>query len=100
MKKQILLTGMLTISLLIPVSEAKAQGWPTFDVAKLASLITNLVGRFQPIPQVLSRVNQVKTTMSQIQAVGQAAMSGDLKSIGQAASGALKSGACTGGKEI
>ena len=89
MKKQILLTGMLTISLLIPVSEAKAQGWPTFDVAKLASLITNLVGRFQPIPQVLSRVNQVKT-----------AMSGDLKSIGQAASGALKSGAFTGGKEI
>ena len=55
MKKQILLTGMLTISLLIPVSEAKAQGWPTFDVAKLASLITNLVGRFQPIPQVLIR---------------------------------------------
>lgn len=100
MKKQILLTGMLTISLLIPVSEAKAQGWPTFDVAKLASLITNLVGRFQPIPQVLSRVNQVKTTMSQIQAVGQAAMSGDLKSIGQAASGALKSGAFTGGKKI
>lgn len=99
MKKQILLTGMLTVSLLIPVSEAKAQGWPTFDVAKLASLITNLVGRFQPIPQVLSRVNQVKTTMSQIQAVGQAAMSGDLKSIGQAAAGALQSDAFTGGKK-
>lgn len=99
MKKQILLTGMLTVSLLMPVSEAKAQGWPTFDVAKLASLITNLVGRFQPIPQVLSRVNQVKTTMSQIQAVGQAAVSGDLKSIGRAAAGALKSGAFSGGKK-
>ena len=99
MKKQIILTSMLTISLLMPVSEAKAQGWPTFDVAKLASLITNLVGRFQPIPQVLSRVNQVKTTMSQIQAVGQAVVSGDLKAIGQAAAGALQSGAFTGGKK-
>ena len=99
MKKQIILTSVLTLSLLMPVTEARAQGWPTFDVAKLASLITNLVGRFQPIPQVLSRVNQVKTTMSQIQAVGQAAMSGDLKSIGQAAAGALQSGAFTGGKK-
>ncbi len=99
MKKQVILTGLLTVSLLMPVSEAKAQGWPTFDVAKLASLITNLVGRFQPVPQVLSRVNQVKTTISQIQAVGQAALAGDLKSIGKAAAGALQSGAFTGGKK-
>ena len=99
MKKQVILTGLLTVSLLMPVSEAKAQGWPTFDVAKLASLITNLIGRFQPVPQVLSRVNQVKTTISQIQAVGQAALSGDLKSIGKAAAGALQSGAFTGGKQ-
>lgn len=99
MKKKVFLTGMLTVSLLMPVSEAKAQGWPTFDVAKLASLITNLIGRFQPVPQVLSRVNQVKTTISQIQAVGQAAVSGDLKAIGQAASSALQSGAFTGGKK-
>lgn len=99
MKKQVILTGLLTVSLLMPVSEAKAQGWPTFDVAKLASLITNLIGRFQPVPQVLSRVNQVKTTISQIQAVGQAALSGDLKSIGKAAAGALQSGAFTGGKK-
>ncbi len=99
MKKQVLLTGMLTVSLLMPLSEARAQGWPTFDVAKLASLITNLVGRFQPVPQVLSRVNQVKTTMTQIQAVGQAAMTGDLKAIGQAAASAFESGAFSGGKE-
>ena len=99
MKKKVFLTGVLMVSFLMPMSEAKAQGWPTFDVAKLASLITNLVGRFQPIPQVLSRVNQVKTTMSQIQAVGQAVVSGDLKAIGQAAAGALQSGAFTGGKK-
>ena len=82
MKKKIILTGMLTFALFAPVSEAQAQGWPNFDVAKLASLITNLVGRFQPVPQVLSRVNQVKSTIAQVQAVGQAAVSGDLKSIG------------------
>lgn len=93
LKRRTFLVGALAVSLLMPVSEAKAQGWPTFDVAKLASLITNLVGRFQPVPQVLSRVNQVKTTMSQIQAAGQAAMAGDLKALGQQASGALKSDA-------
>ncbi len=91
--KKILLTSVLAVSFLMPASEVKAQGWPTFDVAKLASLVTNLVGRFQPVPQVLSRVNQVKTTMAQIQAVGQAALSGDLKAIGQQAAGALMSGA-------
>lgn len=90
MKKRILLTGLMTLALLTPISEAKAQGWPTFDVAKLASLITNLIGRFQPIPQVLSRVNQVKTTMSQIKAVGQTAMAGDLKALGKTASKGLQ----------
>ncbi len=99
MNKQVLFTGLLTVSLLMPLSESKAQGWPTFDVAKLASLITNLVGRFQPVPQVLSRVNQVKTTMTQIQAVGQAAVSGDLKAMGTAVSGAFQSGAFSGGKD-
>lgn len=93
MKKKVLLTGLLTLALLTPASEAKAQGWPTFDVAKLASLISNLIGRFQPVPQVLSRVNQVKTTISQVQAVGQAALSGDLKALGKAAASSLQSGA-------
>lgn len=93
MKKQILLTGLLTLALLTPASDAQAQGWPTFDVAKLASLISNLIGRFQPVPQVLSRVNQVKTTIAQVQAVGQAALSGDLKALGKQAAAGLKSGA-------
>ena len=98
MKKQKFLTGMLLIALLMPVSEAKAQGWPTFDVAKLASLITNLIGRFQPVPQVLSRVNQVKSTISQIQAVGQAALSGDLKALGKAAAAGLQMDSFTKGR--
>ncbi len=98
MKKQIFLTGMLTLALLTPVSDAQAQGYPTFDVAKLASLITNLIGRFQPVPQVLSRVNQVKSTIAQVQAVGQAALSGDLKALGQAAAAGLQSDAFSGGK--
>lgn len=91
LNKRYISTGILALALLMPVSEAKAQGWPIFDVAKLASQITNLVGRFQPVPQVLSRVNQVKSTLEQIKAAGQAAMSGDLKSLGKQASGALKS---------
>ena len=98
MKKQIFLTGMLTLALLTPVSEAQAQGWPTFDVAKLASLITNLIGRFQPVPQVLSRVNQVKSTISQVQAVGQAALSGDLKALGKAAAAGLQLDSFTNGR--
>lgn len=98
MKKQIFLTGLLTLTLLAPVSEAQAQGYPTFDVAKLASLITNLIGRFQPVPQVLSRVNQVKSTIAQVQAVGQAAMSGDLKALGQAAAKGLQTDSFTGGR--
>ena len=93
MNRKVLLTGLLTVALLAPVSEAHAQGWPTFDVAKLASLISNLIGRFQPIPQVLSRVNQVKTTIAQVQAVGQAALSGDLKAVGKAAAAGLQDGA-------
>lgn len=98
MKRRIFLTGLLTLALLTPVSDAKAQGWPTFDVAKLASLITNLIGRFQPIPQVLSRVNQVKTAMSQIKAVGQTAMAGNLKALGKAASEGLQQDAFTNGR--
>ena len=98
MKKQKILTGMLFVALLMPVSEAKAQGWPTFDVAKLASLITNLIGRFQPVPQVLSRVNQVKSTISQIQAVGQAALAGDLKALGKAAAAGLNMDSFTKGR--
>lgn len=98
MKRRIILTGLLTLALLTPVSDAKAQGWPTFDVAKLASLITNLIGRFQPIPQVLSRVNQVKTAMSQIKAVGQTAMAGNLKALGKAASEGLHQDAFTNGR--
>lgn len=97
MKKQIFLTGMLAFTLLTPVSDAKAQGYPTFDVAKLASLITNLIGRFQPVPQVLSRVNQVKSTIAQVQAVGQAALSGDLKALGKAAAAGLQTDAFSGG---
>ena len=98
MKKQIFLTGMLTLALLVPAPEAKAQGYPTFDVAKLASLITNLIGRFQPVPQILSRVNQVKSTMAQVKAVGQAALSGDLKALGQAAAAGLLKDAFTKGR--
>ena len=98
MKKQIVLTGLLTLVLLTPASKAQAQGYPTFDVAKLASLITNLIGRFQPVPQVLSRVNQVKSTIAQVQAVGQAVMSGDLKALGQAASKGLQLDSFTGGR--
>ncbi|MBR4126741.1 MAG: hypothetical protein IKR09_04105 [Alphaproteobacteria bacterium] len=98
MKRRIFLTGLLTLALLTPVSDAKAQGWPTFDVAKLASLITNLIGRFQPIPQVLSRVSQVKTAMSQIKAVGQAVTAGNLKSLGKAASEGLRQDAFTNGR--
>lgn len=100
MKKQKILTGMLFVALLMPVSEAKAQGWPTFDVAKLASLITNLIGRFQPVPQVLSRVNQVKSTISQIQAVGQAVVSGDLKSLGKAAMAGLQTSSFSKGFSV
>lgn len=98
MKKRIFSTGFLIFALLAPASGAYAQGYPTFDVAKLAGLITNLVGRFQPIPQVLSRVNQVKSTISQIQAVGTAVVSGDLKSLGKMAAGALKSDAFSNGR--
>ena len=98
MKRRMFLTGLLTLALLFSASDAKAQGWPTFDVAKLASLITNLIGRFQPIPQVLSRVNQVKTAMSQIKAVGQTAMAGNLKSLGKAASEGLRQDAFTNGR--
>ena len=99
MKKQIFLTGMLTLALLMSSSPAKAQGWPTFDVAKLASLISNLIGRFQPIPQVLSRVNQVKSTMAQVQAAGKAAMAGGLKDIGKKAAAGLQSDAFNGGRK-
>jgi len=90
---------MLTLALLTPAAPAKAQGWPTFDVAKLASLISNLIGRFQPIPQVLSRVSQVKSTMAQVQAAGKAAMADGLKSIGQKASAGLQSDSFTGGRK-
>lgn len=99
MKKRMFLTGMLAVVLLTSASPAKAQGWPTFDVAKLASLITNLIGRFQPIPQVLSRVSQVKTTMSQLKAVGQATMSADLKSIGKAAAAGIQKNAFSNGRK-
>ncbi len=99
MKKQIFLTGMLTLALLMPSAPAKAQGWPTFDVAKLASLISNLIGRFQPIPQVLSRVNQVKSTMAQVQAAGKAAMAGGLKDIGKKAAAGLQSDSFNGGRK-
>ena len=98
MKKRMFLTGLLALALLTPASPAKAQGWPTFDVAKLASLITNLIGRFQPIPQVLSRVSQVKTTMAQLKAVGKAAMAADLKSIGMKAAAGLQKDAFSGGR--
>ena len=61
MKKHVLLTSVLTVSLLMPIGEAKA-GWPTFDVAKLSSLITNLVARYQPIQPALIHINQLKTS--------------------------------------
>ncbi len=99
MKKQVLLTSVLSVSLLMPLSQAKAQGWPTFDVAKLAALVTNLVGRYQPIPEVLNRVNQVKTMQGQIEAVGQAAAARDLKSMGKATSEVAKSDAFKGLKK-
>lgn len=99
LNKRSIYTGLLTLALLMPVSEAKAQGWPNFDVAKLASLITNLVAKFQNVPGVLNRINQVKSTLSQIQAVGQAAMAGDLKALGKQAAGSLKADSFTGGKK-
>mgnify|MGYP007090221655 CR=1 FL=1 len=99
MKKQVLLSSVLSVSLLMPLSQAKAQGWPTFDVAKLAALVTNLVGRYQPIPEVLNRVNQVKTMQGQIEAVGQAAAARDLKSMGKATSEVAKSDAFKGLKK-
>ncbi len=82
MKKK-LLTIALAFCFLLPAEHAQA-GWPTFDVTKLAQLISNLVGRFQPVPQVLSRVNQVKSQLEQIQATAQGAL-GDLKSMGTSA---------------
>lgn len=99
MKKKILLTGLLSLALMTPAAPAKAQGWPTFDVAKLASLISNLIGRFQPVPQVLSRVSQVKSTMEQVKAAGKAAMAGGLKEIGKQAASGLKKNAFSGGKK-
>lgn len=88
LKKRILLTGILTIALASPMP-AQA-GWPVFDVAKLASLISNLAGRYQPVAQVLSRINQVKTIQGQIEAQGKAVMSGDIKALGKIAGKSLK----------
>ncbi|MBO4520017.1 MAG: hypothetical protein J5787_02305 [Alphaproteobacteria bacterium] len=98
MQKKIFLIGLLSLTLLTPTSAAYAQGYPTFDVAKLAMMITNLVARFQPVPQVLSRVNQVKKTISQVKAVSSAVTSGDLKSLGQTVGKSLKDKAFSNGR--
>jgi len=97
MKKRIFLISLLMFAFLTPVSGAHAQGYPTFDVAKLASLITNLIGRFQPVPQVLSRINQVKETIKQIEAVSKDAVVGKLKSFASSASSAFQEGAFSNG---
>ena len=76
----------------MPIGEAKA-GWPTFDVAKLSSLITNLVARYQPIQPALIHINQLKTSAEQVQSFAKAVVSGDINAIGKQAQTAFKAGA-------
>lgn len=92
MKKHVFITGMLAASLLMPVGEAKA-GWPTFDVAKLSSLITNLVARYQPIQPALTHINQLKTSAEQVQSFAKAVVTLDINQIGKQAQTAFKAGA-------
>ena len=86
MKKQLFLIGILAFSMMFPAVGAQAEedgGWPTFDVAKLASLVTNLVARSRVVPQTVTRVNQVKSMIGQIQGTNQAAIARDLKEMTQ-----------------
>lgn len=92
MKKHVFITGVLAVSLLMPVGEAKA-GWPTFDVAKLSSLITNLVARYQPIQPALTHINQLKTSAEQVQSFAKAVVTLDINQIGKQAQTAFKAGA-------
>lgn len=84
-KKHKILIGLMTGVFLMPLSEAKAQGWPTFDVAKLSALVMNLAGRYQPIPSGLQRISQVKDIQSQVKGVAAGEISGELKSFGKEA---------------
>ena len=85
MKKQLLLLGLIAFSLLTPVSQARAEeeekSWPVFDVAKLASLVTNLVARYQVAPQTVERISQVNTMVENIKGVNQASVARDLKEM-------------------
>lgn len=89
LKRKLILTGLLTTALMTPA--AAQAGWPTYDVAKLASLISNLAARYQPIAGLVQRTEQLAEMKKQIEAAGKAAMSGDVKSMGKVAGKALKS---------
>lgn len=80
-KKRTIFVGVMTAVFLLSPSGAKAQGWPVFDVAKLAGLITHLAGRLQPIPQNVQRISQIKDMKTQIQATATGTISGGLKSM-------------------
>lgn len=84
-KKHKILIGLMAGVFLMSPSGAKAQGWPTFDVAKLSALVMNLAGRYQPIPSGLQRISQVKDIQSQVKGVAAGEISGELKSFGKEA---------------
>ena len=85
MKKRIFLLGLMAFSLLTPVSQARAEeddkSWPVFDVAKLASLVTSLVARYQSVPEDVRRVTQLNEMIENIKAVNQATVAAELKAM-------------------
>lgn len=97
-KKHLLISGVLTLAFLAPVTKAHAQGYPTFDVAKLAGLISHFAGRLQPIPAIVQRVKQVVDIQGQVRAKASGMMSGGLANMAKDKIGSLKSDAFTKGK--
>ena len=87
LKKQLILTGCLTVALFAPMT---ANAWSTIDVTKATGLVSALASRYQPIATTLERIEQVKETKANIDAAAKGVMSGDLKAAGKTAASLTK----------